>query len=957
MDFKNIIKYKHLDRILFLLVLVSSIFVAFYKILDIPPGVQYDQLRAVLVPEIIAKGISNNFGIRQFVAFYILNGYWAYYLVDLFRTTLSVDGMIIAGRIPSALFFIMSSVVWWKILVELRRPLVERLIFFLIFIPSGYSIVFSHYIPLIAGYLFFSSASILAFIKFLNSKKTDIIYLYIGIILAVLSTYTHGMSVFFIPVFYGSFLTLLILLKRDLVKKHLKKILNSKLATSVSILLILGSIALVLYPLVEGYLGKDQSIQVRYTFSVVYLIQEGEIDLIFKTYFQKLGAYISPNSLVTGTSIDNGAQPLSNILWFQIKNPKYNQWWITNLGPFGFITLSLYFGGLYLLYKTFKKKDMSQILALSLFLSYLLLPFFPNFDNPSIAKTIPALMFIPLSLSLLSTLGSNFFTKHKKHFYYGILIFLAINIFISFTYLYSESYQKSEAEKFEYNYPAAVQYIAQNANYQHLRIGFHDELWNNTTMIEYFLSPYILNRVTWINESAILTTDSFDLTEDNFILTKYPQDIETVRSTGVPYKVQEFNAPAGEQDLYVIELKPEQYEPSIRNVENTVTASVTRNASGKIVCLNQPYSPQFKGDYEVIKPSYRYYDTSQTQSLFTINDCEIPSRQQVYLLDPYNVKLNGNELSSQPPNADLHFEEQEFSLSEATDILDIKLSPEGKSTFLFKSTRNLSEKLNIEGINAYLVDDTWKFIASEELSLIRFDLPLEKVEGTYYIEFDFTRSERGDADITITDNFTRQIIPIPSMRDYLKGNHNTYSTVFSLYDSASPEFTIVLGHNSPLLDRATKPAQMELSNLKLIKLSGSNILSSFPYNAETVGQMQGTDLLNETLVFSSSSIGNLESNNINQAEDSLILFNIPFNPNFRLKDGLNEIAEPVMINGWLQGFYFRDSYKGSVTVVNSSYGYLVLVTIASVLLYTLIMIPLLIPQQDLDTSQVNQPPL
>jgi hypothetical protein len=894
-------------------IICSALFFAIYKILDVPAGLQYDQLRAVLTPEFFTKGITDLPSIREIASYFILDGFIAHFLNELFRTGLSSDGMIFASRLPSAILFFQSAIVWWYLLKEFDLKPFYRIIFFAIFLPSATYVVFSHYIPLVAGYLFFTSASMYLFIRALRAKAPYVyLYLYTAIILAILSTYTHAISAFFVGIFYSVFLLLVLIFNRDVLKGVFKSIFTSKILAVVSIVTILIAATFTLYPFFEGYFHADEALTSRNSFTILYLIKNKEYDTALEAATTRMTTYLHPNTLVTGTEVTQGEQPLNTTDWFGIRNPITNQWTVNNLSPFGPITAFVYAMFVLFLFRIFKK-DLAITFSMALLFSYVLLVIFPTYDNPSIAKTIPALMFIPLML----TLGVKEMVELLKDrkvlvwLFIGFSSLLVIfNAYYNLSYLYSPYYAEGEALKFEHSYDEAADYIAGNTSQSKLRIALHTTQWNGATFPEFFFSPYILNRTILINETDAIRREMFDLREVNVILTEFPADVDQAKTLDVPIYTETYKTPAGEDELFLIHLNPGKKSLNT----DTLSATLIKNGAD-VICTNQPYYPFYGGEYENVHQGYRYYNKDNPAITLT-DHCDGSGEFHLYPIDPADVYLSGTILTTRiPDDGDPTFSPDDITSDSIENVTSNGFSD---IDITFKEARNITSSLNFDLVQGReLSHNSWELAASDTPAILAFGMPTEFTPGTFFFEFTYTKPEGADLGITITDIADRQLTPLaPLDTSQRVGEDLRYSTVYSLDNSAEAVTSLVLVNTEQLLEKREHVGTVTIRNFRVVKIASEDVVTTPIHSYEGTIQNAPT----EAVTLEPRLGGLVYSGKIDADPDDVLLIQTPYSPFLSLsKNGLTEVdSKPVRLDGYVQGFAIGESHSGDIYLINRS---------------------------------------
>src|SRR4029079_13800327 len=175
-----------------------------------------------------------NYSLRQIGANILLLAYPAVYIFEHLRFIGSFDLLPYVPKIVTALFFILSMFVWKNILEELKLSRTATLFFFFIVLTSGWYLVFGKFIPLLGGYLFYTSLCWLFFLKWLRTNALG--HLILSFFFLILVSFTHIFSVLLVP------LSLLILVTISVVKKEISfgKIVKHGVGALVVVLLAVG---------------------------------------------------------------------------------------------------------------------------------------------------------------------------------------------------------------------------------------------------------------------------------------------------------------------------------------------------------------------------------------------------------------------------------------------------------------------------------------------------------------------------------------------------------------------------------------------------------------------------------------------------------------------------------------------------------------------------------------------
>ncbi len=777
------ISEKWKDSFLVIFIFILTLFVGIFKISDIPPGTQDDVLRAVITSEQYLQGLDGGLtSLRQSIAYFLLGGHWSSYFVDLARGYGNVDAMLIISRLPSLLFFLFGTLIWYRILETIELKRFGKFIFFLIFVPSAYFSTYSHHIPLVAGYFFFGSAGILYLLKFFKEEVTRFSYLFLSMISFGLITYTHGISIFFCIGFLTVFCLLILLLKTKDVKRVIKTLFKgNKLKYALIIILFLLS----LYPFIDGFLASDSSLKSRDANTVKYLIDLGEIDLLKDKMIEKYRAYFHPNTLVFSGKIVEGIQPVDSRIFYDIKNPQFNQWVTTNLSPFGFVSILSYLAIILVFINTFKNKDYKNILALSLFITYLIVIAPTNYDNPSIAKVIVPIIWIPLSISIIIENIVN--STDEKIYRYLLTLFVIVSSIYNLSYLYLPGYSRSESDKYyQYNFDSVFSYILKSSELSKLRVFVKSNNSGITNLISFYLGPNALNRSVFGEfEKSFINEEEY-----SYFITDNREDFAKFESI----EIREFSTPDSPQVLYLGVLKPNDKSMGNEFINYT-----------EIKCLDNLYYPIRLGEFELTQYQYRYYN----QLGYYSEKCKSVNSSKN--IDPYDLRIVNNNLISK----DI-FSGKEVSLSlEEDEIYATK-----KYSLIDRSSSQVqNNNLNSFTLEADNEDSTMLL----KLSAIN---PLVSTEnGTYLLQFDYDIDKYGYLDFYAIDAKTGIAEPTNIIyQNYHPNFTGKYLTILYLGkgDELVFNFTAINKHYN--IDKSKHKIKVSVNNIKVTHISKINIL-------------------------------------------------------------------------------------------------------------------------------------
>lgn len=489
---------KHSKLITNLLLLLIGVFFSFFFISKLPAGQHYDQLRYIINPEQQISGLVDSVSIRQIIANILLLAYPAVYVVQYLRYLDLVALIPLVPKVVTALFFLASLFVWKAILKELKFSVGSGIFFLLLLVTSGWFIIFGKFIPLLGGYLFYTSLTWYYFIRWGKSKK--IIDLLMSSLFLVFTTFTHIFSVLLLPLSLAIYLFLS--LKRGSVK--LGELLASGTVAVVAIGIITATILFLSgYASNSGIQLSDNSLSGKDTSTILYQLSLGEYSSAISSYGKRLLFYLHPGFLVAGGFLQD-TQVDTSFSFNDIKNPEFNHWQISGTGPFGFVALLIYFLPLFV---KLRKDDKSSFFW-ALFVPYVLGAGFANFDNPSIARFVPYLVWIPYVITLyLEEIVQEGLEKKKNLLIYALILgVMLISSFFTLKYLYSDKYQQAEQNKFEMAYDEVFQLLNTHVSPFADVYFFQDERWNSHSYLEYYLSPTVASKTVPVSDVGFVDT-------------------------------------------------------------------------------------------------------------------------------------------------------------------------------------------------------------------------------------------------------------------------------------------------------------------------------------------------------------------------------------------------------------------------------------------------------------------
>ncbi len=916
------------QRVLSFVIFFSAVFFALFKLTSIPPGTQNDVIRSSLTAEQFLNNLDGDgTSLRQIIAYFLNGGYWTYLIGDIFRSTFNIEALTIISRLPAAIFFVSTAMVWLNILLVLNFPKKGMVLFFLIFLPSAAFITYSHHIPLVAGYFFFTSCAVYYFLRFMTAFERSFVYLGISLVCAALATYTHGISIFFGLLFYPLFIGTTMLIYPQLIREKFAYLKAYGQGTFVQLSGIIILFLLLMFPFFQGFLGSDRSLQMRDATTIKYLVENGETDIAVKKALPKIWSYVHPNTLVWSGDIVKGEQPIYSPEFFDVKNARYNQWVTTNLSPFGFI------GGVALIIipfillgsvlKVFPDEfKVPIILTLTLALVYILLPIFPNYDNPSVAKSLPALMFIPLSISVMVQ-----YLSHRERFVHFWLIFLTaagMNTFYNLTYLYSERYQSGETQKYyQYNTQKLASDIATDRPLANTRIYLSLDNGDIQNAISYYLSPYILNRMVY----GKLDINSINENEHTLVITNNQEDVNALESQGTFVRKYVYWKPDKQLDFYMIELRGSE---------------VSKDSQARLInpsdalCRNELYHPFFTGETEYLIHQYRYFDTAS--SSYILEKCPPSFPLTFQLLNTVAFSGSGNTLLTSPA-PDVWRTIPALTGSEAgkeVSSLVKRSSTKSDVTYIFSDTKDVTSEVEYHSIEPSVFNGTsLSLTATRYPGKASVDITGSQTgQGTYLVKFDYQKDKFSYLDVYVVDMSKGLNVPASLLRqDYDPSGKQTYQTLLYVEENRMYGIGIDLHNRHLNIDKDKHLVKADISNISVVKLTSDNLFSLMtktePEGGGTIADPAVNQISPEVVhllpgIVKISGVANTLAMNENSPDasgvttDSILALNQPYS-NFNLAISPSLEFNQPLVNGITQGIVLPEKNMTSENETDSNF--------------------------------------
>lgn len=578
---------KALLRLLPLFVFLFAVLFAFIGIQNLPLGMHYDQMRYIVAPEQQILGLFSRFSLRETVANLLLLGYQSAIVAEYARFVNNPQLLLLIPRIVTAIFFVLSSMVWYSITRELGLSAKARAFFTVVLLTGGLFLVYSKFLPMLGAYLFFISMFWYFLIRYENTNFSTS-HLILAGVFAVFSLYTHAMAVFVVG------FSLIAWFSKYIFVKSKRIILLNNLPKKEWLIFAIALFSLLLFPLFSTLVTPDPNISGKDEFTIFYLLKHGEFKYAAETAGIRLVTYVNPQFLVAGGPMAGASTSTDLYTTANIKNPEANAFLLTNISPFGYVTLALFLAfPFYIL----SNKSVAASFWRFLVLVYLLSAIIPNFDNPSLARLLPLYLLIPLGLAIIWDEVERE-KKLKRNILTTLLLILLIassagNLFA----VYGFPYKKSDSKKFDTLIVQALPFMLGN-ELASKEVVLDNKAWNSQNTLQYLFSPYIVENTIKANG---IETISPEILSKRTIFTNTLPNNEITRER----KVLSFSNEFSSDSLYVV------YDSAI----NACRAYPT----SQTVYIEKTVTPQFKGNEEFLQVGYEYRE-SIDKNWLRVND-------------------------------------------------------------------------------------------------------------------------------------------------------------------------------------------------------------------------------------------------------------------------------------------------------------------------------------------------
>jgi uncharacterized membrane protein len=543
---KSMKKYieKSNEILLLIAILFFALLVRVYALSAVPPSVYIDEIWSVYNPYLGEEGLLE-LSLRGNAVHFLMGNYFTY---SFFGSS------AFFARLPTAIFGIGLVFVGYLLSKEMFGKKVGLITAVLIAI-SPWGIQFSRYSVSASNYVFFLALSVYILYKGIKTRdeRKKFVYYAAGSIILGLTTYTHIVSLAFIPIFLFGFILIF-------TKKLGRKVITNGLKfLSLGIL----SASLTIYEYINPVVLSNAGSRVSGSYST-FALSKDMWDLI-ANIFERMYYHISSDFLVITGGYGFAAESGFSETISPASLLRYGTGITGTLNYYGII---IYPALLYLLYRVLTRSSLKEErLLLWWIFAYAAASAVSYYDNPNAARNIVGLPALIIVISLFIHRGFTFsYTYLRRKLSLNkskiVTIILCLTVVTSVAtptiyYLndYFTDYPIRSAREFNYEYKMIADYLTDEA------------LWNNTIYVrtdqsrwysQQILSFYSPNQPP-SNIFAINKVESSWIFQDgaprSLFITQFQSDLEKLDELGILYvHKQNFSLPRGETALYLVEL-------------------------------------------------------------------------------------------------------------------------------------------------------------------------------------------------------------------------------------------------------------------------------------------------------------------------------------------------------------------------------------------------------------------
>ena len=533
------------DLFLLITILFLAFFLRVYALSDVPPSLYIDEVWSVYNPYLAEKGLLT-LSLRGNAVHFLIGNYFTY---SLFGAS------TFFARFPSAIFSTGLVFIIYLLSKEMFSKRVG-IVGAILTAISPWGIQFGRYSVPSSNYVFFFTLSVYLIYKGnkIQDERKKAVYYSLGSIIFGITTYTHIISLAFIPLFIlGYILIFNKSFNREVLVKDLRYVFLGIFSASLTI-----------YEYLNPMVLSDAGSRVSGLYSTVAL-SKNMWDLL-ANILERMYYHLSSDFLVTTGGF---AFVANNGFSETISRASLLRYGTGVTGTLNYYGIIVYPALIYLLYKLVKRSSMKEerMLLWWVFV-YAVSSALPYYDNPNAARNIVGLPALIIVIALFLYRGFNFVSTHmrrklslKKSKIATVILFLTIVSSIvapTIYYLndYFTDYPNRSAREFNYEYKMVADYLTAKTLWNNtLYVRADQSLWYSPQLLSFY-SPYqppsnilAIDEIESNSTFQVRSTGSLFITHDQF-------DLNKLEEFGVLYeRKQTFRLPSGKTTLWLVELQ------------------------------------------------------------------------------------------------------------------------------------------------------------------------------------------------------------------------------------------------------------------------------------------------------------------------------------------------------------------------------------------------------------------
>lgn len=543
------------NEILILVMIVLSAFVLrIFRLSEVPPPLYIDEVWSVYNPYLIEKGVLVA-SLREKAVYFLMGNYFTYSVfgASIFFTRVSATAF---GTGIVLLVYLIGKEMFCKELGLISAMLITI---------SPWAINLSRYSVPSSNYAFFLTLFVyLSYkgIKSPNIRKKRAYYAAASVVLG-LTTYTHIMSIVFIPVFvFGLLLIFNRGLNKSIITSGIKYFTIAMLSASLTIYEYFYSQPVgVAQPRISGAYST-------------FTLSKDAVDLM-TNILERIYYHLSPDFLVfTGgfafASEKGFLETISYRELFKFTTGK--------VGMLNYYGIAVYPALVYFISKVVKKSSSKEekILLWWIF-SYAVTSSIAYYDNPHAARNIIGLPALTILMALFMYIGFNQTRTYFKKFFSNRLKILSILLFVTIIasiatptiyYLsdYFTNYPCRSAWAFNYEYKIVADYLNEKSLWNRsIYVRVYEPIWYSDQLLSFYSPNQPLPSNIFPVRSIEWSKELQNREPGSLYITPFQSNIENFKNFGIVYEYKKaFYFPDGKTALYLVELiMPQKLYPII----------------------------------------------------------------------------------------------------------------------------------------------------------------------------------------------------------------------------------------------------------------------------------------------------------------------------------------------------------------------------------------------------------